>query len=161
MNQKQERAGRFGALARSCLKIEFQGRRNFNDCRRVFKLKIIGSILCLCGIFVLFILTATGLLQSEMVLAQGFGEDTKKETKDPKKNSPGFEFEDEKSAMCLSAERQSKQVASIVEAYARRLGACATSSPNFRADCSIDFRRLVSSYSQYELAVSSVRNYCK
>jgi hypothetical protein len=122
-------------------------------------LKTNGSILCLCAIVVLLILAVTDLPQSEIVFAQGFGQDPKKEAQEPKKSSPGFE--DDQSALCLSAQRQAKQIASIVEAYSRRLAACATSNPSFRADCSIDFRRLVSSYNQYELAVSSVRNYCK
>jgi hypothetical protein len=118
------------------------------------------AVLCIV-IFTIFVLAITGIPQRGIVFAQGFGEETKKDSKDPKKTSPGFGFEEDDKSMCLSAERQAKQAASIVEAYARRLSACATSNPSFRADCSIDFRRLVSSYNQYELSVSSVRNYCK
>jgi len=122
-------------------------------------LKTSCSIICLCGIIGLLILAVTEPPQGEIVFAQGLGKDATKATKEPKTPSP--RFEDEQSAMCLSSQRQAKQIASIVDAYARRLGACATSNPNFRADCNIDLRRVIASYNQYELAVSSVRNYCK
>jgi len=104
-------------------------------------------------------LTVSYRAEPKLVLAQGTEEKTK-ETQDQKKPSPGFE-DDDQSAMCLSATRQAKVVASIVESYSRRLGACATSNPNFRNDCSVEFRAVVQSYNQFQLAVSSRRNYCK
>ena len=108
----------------------------------------------------MLILAVTEPPQGESVFAaQGLGQDATKATKEPITTFPGLE--DEQKAMCTSVQRQAKQSASIVDAYARRLGTCATSNPNFRADCNIDFRRMVASYNQYELAVSSVRNYCK
>jgi uncharacterized protein YfbU (UPF0304 family) len=122
-------------------------------------LKTSWSIICLCAIIGLLILPVTEPPPGEIVFAQGVGQDATKATKEPKTTFPGFD--DEQNAMCLSYQRQAKQVASIVDAYSRRLGACATSNPNFRADCNIDFRRMVASYNQYELAVSSVRSYCK
>jgi hypothetical protein len=123
-------------------------------------LKTSCSIICLCGIIGLLILAVTEPPRGEIVFAQGLGKDATKATKEPKTTSPGFE-EEQQNAMCLSVQRQAKQIASIVDAYARRLGTCATSNPNFRADCNIDLRRVIASYNQYELAVSSVRSYCK
>jgi len=122
-------------------------------------LKTSCSIICLCGIIGLLILAVTEPPQGKIVFAQGPGQDATKATKEPQTTFP--RLEDEPNAMCLSVQRQAKQSASIVEAYARRLGACATSNPNFRADCNIDLRRVIASYNQYELAVSSVRSYCK
>jgi hypothetical protein len=122
-------------------------------------LTTIRSIVCLCEIIVLFVLAVTYRAEPKLVFAQGTQETTK-ETQDQKKPSPGFE-DDDQSAMCLSATRQAKVVASILETYSRRLGACATSNPNFRNDCSVEFRGIVQSYNQYQLAVSSRRNYCK
>ena len=119
----------------------------------------IRSIVCLYVIIVLFVLTVSYRAEPKLVFAQGTEEKTK-ETQDQKKPSPGFE-DDDQSAMCLSATRQAKVVASIVESYSRRLGACATSNPNFRNDCSVEFRAVVQSYNQFQLAVSSRRNYCK
>lgn len=63
--------------------------------------------------------------------------------------------------MCLSATQQAKFVASIVESYARRLGVCAASNLSFQDDCAADFTRLRQSYNQYQLALASVRNYCR
>ena len=122
-------------------------------------MRTICSIFCLSAVIILFHSADTDRPQGDIVFAQGLRQDTTKESKDQKKPSPGFE--DDQSAMCLSATQQAKLVASIVETYSRQLGACATSNPNFRNDCSAEFRRVISSYNQYQLSVSSVRNYCK
>lgn len=82
-----------------------------------------------------------------------------KESKEQKRSSSGFEID--QSAMCLSASQQAKLIASIVESYSRRLGACAVSNLSFQDDCSADFARLRQGYSQYQLALVSVRNYCR
>jgi len=92
-------------------------------------------------------------------MAQSTKQEVTKENQEQKKASSGFE--DDQSAVCLSATRQAKMVASIVDSYSRRLAACAVSNPAFRDDCSTDFGRLARGYNQYQLAVSSVRNYCK
>lgn len=118
------------------------------------------SIACLCGIIVLSLSAVTYRPEGELVFAQATRPDSAKETQDQKKNSPGFE-DDQGSAMCLSATRQAKLIASMVETSSRRLSACMISNPNFRDDCSGDFGRLVKSYNQYQFAVSSVRNYCR
>jgi hypothetical protein len=119
------------------------------------KLKSICSIVCISGVIALFLLAAP---QTERVLAQA-KQDTTKETQEQKKASYGFE--DDQSGMCLSAIAQAKLVASIVESYSRRFGACTTSNPNFRDDCSVDFGRVIKSYNQYQFAVASVRNHCR
>jgi hypothetical protein len=121
------------------------------------KLKSIYSIVCISGVIALFLLAAP---QTERVLAQTKKQDTTKETQEQKKPSSGFE-DDDQSGMCLSAIAQAKLVASIVESYSRRFGACATSNPNFRDDCSVDFGRVIKSYNQYQFAVASVRNHCR
>ena len=119
-------------------------------------MKPICSIVCLSGIIALFLLAAQ---QTESVLAQDKRQDTKKETQEQK--NPSYGFENDQSGMCLSAIAQAKLVASIVESYSRRFGACATSNPNFRDDCSVDFGRVAKSYNQYQFAVASVRNHCR
>ena len=118
-------------------------------------MKSIYSIVCISGVIALFLLAAP---QTERVLAQTKKQDTTKETQEQKKPSSGFE-DDDQSGMCLSAIAQAKLVASIVESYSRRFGACATSNPNFRDDCSVDFGRVIKSYNQYQFAVASVRNH--
>jgi len=128
--------------------------------KEISNLRTSRAIVCLCGIIVLFVSAVPYPPQRKLVLAQATGQDTTKEAQEQKKPSPGFE-DDDQSAMCLSATRQAKLVAAIVESYSRRLGACATSNPNFRNDCSVEFRAIVQSYNQYQLAVSSLRNYCK
>jgi hypothetical protein len=130
--------------------------RGLHHPSEVPKLKSICSIVCISGVIALFLLVA---LQTERVLAQAKKQDTTKETQEQKKPSSGFE--DDQSGMCLSAIAQAKLVASIVESYSRRFGACATSNPNFRDDCSIDFGRVIKSYNQYQFAVASVRNHCR
>ena len=92
-------------------------------------------------------------------IAQSTKQEVTKDTQEQKKSSSGFE--DDQSAICLSATRQAKMIASIVDSYSRRLAACAVSNPSFRDDCSADFGRLARGYNQYQVAVSSVRNYCK
>lgn len=91
--------------------------------------------------------------------AQGGNPESTKETKEQERPSSGFE--DNQSATCLSATQQVKLIASIVESYARRLGACVASNRGFQDDCSADFARLRQSYGQYQLALASVRNYCR
>jgi hypothetical protein len=123
-------------------------------------MKTIWSIVCLCGIILLFLSAVTHRPEGGFALAQATRPDSTKEPQDQKKPSSGFE-DDQGSAMCLSAMRQAKLIASIVENYSRRLGACTISNPNFRDDCSGDFERLARGYNQYQFAVSSVRNYCR
>ena len=91
--------------------------------------------------------------------AQSTKQENTKDNQEQKKSSYGFE--DDQSAICLSATRQAKMIASIVDTYSRRLAACAVSNPSFRDDCSADFTRLARGYNEYQVAVSSVRNYCK
>ena len=118
-----------------------------------------------CSIFFLLLsVLATPYLPRDLVFAQGSAKDEKKPSagfeetapKNEKKPSPGFE--QDQSGLCLSATGNAKLLASIVENYSRRLGACSTS--NLRNDCSAEFRGVVQSYNQYQLAVSKVRNYC-
>ena len=117
-----------------------------------------------CSIFFLLSVLASPYLQRDLVFAQGRAKDEKKPSagfeetapKDEKKPSSGFE--QDQSGLCLSATSNAKLVASIVEHYSRRLGACSTS--NIRNDCSTEFRSVVQSYNQYQLAISKVRNYC-
>jgi hypothetical protein len=92
-------------------------------------------------------------------MAQSTKQEATKDNQEQKKSSSGFE--DDQNTVCLSATRQAKMIASIVDSYSRRLAACAVSNPTFRDDCSTDFARLTRGYNQYQLAVSSVRNYCK
>jgi hypothetical protein len=99
------------------------------------------------------------LLLEPVSMAQSTKPGVTKDNQEQKKSSSGFE--DDQSAVCLSATRQAKMIASIVDSYSRRLAACAVSNPTFRDDCSTDFGRLARGYNQYQLAVSSVRNYCK
>jgi hypothetical protein len=91
--------------------------------------------------------------------AQSTKQEVTKDNQEQKRSSSGFE--DDQSAICLSATRQAKMIASIVDSYSRRLAACALSNPSFRDDCSADFGRLARGYNEYQVAVSSVRNYCK
>jgi hypothetical protein len=123
-------------------------------------LRIIGSIALIAAIASLPMFLRQWPA-SEAAFAQGTSEDAKKGAKDKDKKSSSSGFEDDQSAMCLYATRQANALASIIDSYSRRLGACVTSNPNFRGDCSADFARVRQSYSQYELAVGSVRNYCK
>ena len=118
-----------------------------------------------CSIFFLLLsVLVTPYLPRDLVFAQGSAKDEKKPSagfeeiapKNEKKPSPGFE--QDQSGLCLSATGNAKLLASIVENYSRRLGACSTS--NLRNDCSAEFRGVVQSYNQYQLAVSKVRNYC-
>ena len=118
-----------------------------------------------CSIFFLLLsVLVTPYLPRDLVFAQGSAKDEKKPSagfeetapKNEKKLSPGFE--QDQSGLCLSATGNAKLLASIVENYSRRLGACSTS--NLRNDCSAEFRGVVQSYNQYQLAVSKVRNYC-
>ena len=118
-------------------------------------LKSILSSISRIGIIVLVLLAVNHRL---VALAQTSKQDQTKDSKEKKRNSSGFE--DDQSAMCLSATRQAKLMASYVEGFSRRLGACATSNPNFRDDCSVEFARLTKGYNEYQLAISSVRNYC-
>jgi hypothetical protein len=117
----------------------------------LFYLSRIGSI-------VLVFLAVSYCLNSDLALAQASKQNQTKDSREQKGSS--FGFEDDQSAMCLSATRQAKLVASFLETYSRRLGACATSSPNFRDDCSVEFARLAKGYNDYQFAISSVRNYC-
>jgi len=109
---------------------------------------------------VLLSVLAKPYLHRDLVFAQGPTNPSpsfeKTAPKDEKKPSPGFE--QDQSGICLSATSNAKLLASIVENYSRRLGACSTSS--LRNDCSAEFRGVVQSYNQYQLAVSKVRNYC-
>jgi hypothetical protein len=91
--------------------------------------------------------------------AQSTKQEPMKEGQEQKRPSSGFE--DDQSAICLSATQQAKMIASMVDSYSRRLATCALSNPSFRDDCSADFGRLARGYNQYQVAVSSVRNYCK
>lgn len=118
-----------------------------------------------CSIFFLLLYVLAALyLRREFVFAQGSSKAEKKsssgfeETAPKKENKPSPGFEQDQSALCLSATSNAKLVASIVENYSRRLGACSTS--NLRNDCSAEFRGVVQSYNQYQLAASKVRNYC-
>ena len=105
----------------------------------------------------------TGLVFFTALAPLGMAQSTKQEaTKDnQEQKKSSFGFEDDQSATCLSATRQAKIIASIVDSYSRRLAACAVSNPSFRDDCSADFTRLARGYNEYQVAVSSVRNYCK
>ena len=119
-------------------------------------MKRICFIACLCGVIGL---SAFALMYRPLVFAQGITQDPTKETPELKKKpSPGFE--DDQNPQCITATQEAKLVASIVESYSRRLGTCSISNPNFRNDCSLEFRRVVQSYNQYQLAVSRVRNHC-
>ena len=82
-----------------------------------------------------------------------------KDNQEQKKSSSGFE--DDQSPICLSATQQAKMIASIVDTYSRRLAVCGVSNPSFHDDCSANFTRLARGYNEYQVAVSSVRNYCK
>ena len=121
-------------------------------------LKNILSSISQIGIVVLVFSAVNHCLDHHVALAQTSKQDQTKDSKEQKRNSSGFE--DDQSAMCLSATRQAKLMASYVEGFSRRLGACATSNPNFRDDCSVEFARLTKGYNEYQLAISSVRNYC-
>ena len=112
-------------------------------------------------IFSTVLLTALVFLAAiePLGIAQSTKQEATKDSQEQKKSS--FGFEDDQSAVCLSATRQAKMIASIVDTYSRRLAACAVSNPNFRDDCSADFTRLARGYNEYQVAVSSVRNYCK
>ncbi len=121
-------------------------------------LKNILSWISQIGIVVLVFLAANHCLDNHLAFAQTSQQDQTKDSKEQKRKSSGFE--DDQSAMCLSATRQAKLIASYVEGFSRRLGACATSNPNFRDDCSVEFARLAKGYNEYQLAISSVRNYC-
>ena len=88
-----------------------------------------------------------------------FAQDTKKNPEN-QKSEDRAQPEEHQSAACLSALQQARLVASILETYSRRLTSCAASL-NLRDNCSTDFGGVRRAYSQYELAVSSVRNYCK
>jgi hypothetical protein len=105
----------------------------------------------------------TALVVFTAVAPLGMAQSTKQEaTKDNQEQKrSSFGFEDDQSAICMSATRQAKMIASIVDSYSRRLAACALSNPSFRDDCSADFGRLARGYNEYQVAVSSVRNYCK
>ena len=92
-------------------------------------------------------------------MAQSTKQEATKDNQEQKKSY--FGFEEDQSVICLSATRQAKMIASIVDSYSRRLAACALSNPSFRDDCSADFGRLARGYNEYQVAVSSVRNYCK
>ena len=111
----------------------------------------------------LFMVLLTGFIFFATLEPIGMAQSTKqeatKDNQDQKKSS--FDFEDDQSAVCLSATRQAKMIASIVDSYSRRLAACALSNPSFRDDCSADFGRLARGYNEYQVAVSSVRNYCR
>ena len=118
-----------------------------------------------CSIlFLLLSVLATPCLRRDLVFAQGSTKAEKKssagfeETAPKNENKPSLGFEQDPSALCQSATSNAKLVASIVENYSRRLGACSTS--NLRNDCSAEFRGVVQSYNQYQLASSKVRNYC-
>lgn len=124
---------------------------------RAPKLKSVCLIFCLTMITLRYLSACDETRQ--VALAQDLRPDKTKESKDQKKPSSGFE--DDQSAMCLSATQQAKLVAAVVESYSRRLGACVTSNPNFRDDCYVEFGRVVKSYNQYQTTVSTLRNYCK
>ena len=112
---------------------------------------------------ILFAVLLTGLVLftalEPLAMAQSTKQEATKDNQEQKKSS--FGFEDDQSAICVSATRQAKMIASIVDTYSRRLSACALSNPSFRDDCSADFTRLARGYNEYQVAVSSVRNYCK
>ena len=112
---------------------------------------------------ILFTVLLTALVLFTTLDSIGMAQSTKQEaTKDnQEQKKSSFGFEDDQSAICLSATRQAKMIASIVDSYSRRLAACAVSNPSFRDDCSADFGRLARGYNEYQVAVSSVRNYCK
>jgi hypothetical protein len=134
-------------------------------------LKLSFFTVSLFGIVFLFLLMGNDRPDTDLAHAQAIKQDGTKDSPEQKQPSSGFGspeqkqsspgFEDDQSAMCQSATRQAKLIASVVETYSRRLAGCATSNPNFRDDCSMDFRRLANGYSQYQLAVASVRNYCR
>jgi hypothetical protein len=109
---------------------------------------------------ILLIFMIFGRIERELAFAQSTKQEGTKDNQEQKKPSFGFQ-EDDQNEMCLSATRQAKQLASLVDSYSRRLAVCATSNPNFRDDCFVDFGRLARSYNQYQVAISSVRNYCK
>ena len=121
-------------------------------------MKTIRSMAFLIGLFGLIVVLDTFIPCCE---GSGllFAQDTKKNTEN-QKSEERAKPEEYQSAACLSALQQAKLVASILETYSRRLTSCAASL-NVRDDCSTDFGRVRRIYSQYELAVSSVRNSCK
>ena len=97
---------------------------------------------------------------SQIVLAQ----ETKQAAPKEKRNfeEPAPDPDDERGgAMCISAKRQAGNLAALVTTYSRRLGACSMSDATFRNDCSAEFRAVVLGYNQYQIALSSVRQYCK
>ncbi len=121
-------------------------------------MKTIRTTAFLIGLFCLIVVLDTFILCFEWS-GLLFAQDTKKNT-DNQKSEERAEPEEYQSAACLSDLQQAKLVASILETNSRRLNSCAASL-NFRDNCSTDFGGVRRAYSQYELAVSSVRNYCK
>jgi len=63
------------------------------------------------------------------------------------------------SSDCTDARDNAESAASDLGGYARRLQQCAESE-DFGDDCSTEFRRVKSAYSDYESAVSDVSSYC-
>lgn len=66
----------------------------------------------------------------------------------------------EKSQDCQSALSRAQSAASDLGEYARKLRNCAESK-DYNEDCSLEFRRVKTSYSDYESAIFSVRSYCQ
>ena len=124
-------------------------------------LKHICSPLCLRVILALSLVPLTYAPFSKVV----FGQETKKATPKEKPNFEdsrrGADDEDAGGAMCMSAKREARNLGALVTSYSRRLGACSMSDTTFRNDCSTEFRVLVVGYNRYQLALSSVREYCK
>lgn len=65
----------------------------------------------------------------------------------------------QESSDCSDARDSARSAASDLVDYARRLQRCAGNG-DFTDDCSTEFRRVVSTQSDYESAVSEVSSYC-
>ncbi len=61
---------------------------------------------------------------------------------------------------CVNARSSAESAAGELASYARRLQRCAENG-DYSDDCSSDFRRVRSSHSDYESAVSEVSSYCE
>jgi hypothetical protein len=67
---------------------------------------------------------------------------------------------DDDSSDCRDAKERANRVADDLAIYARRLQSCAENK-YFSDDCSSEFNRVRSAHSDYDGAVSDVRNYCR
>jgi hypothetical protein len=154
-----------GKLSRREKQILSQAARNY--CRGCLKSQRNKKLKYTCSTFWLRAILALSLVPLTYApFSKGvFGQETKKAAP---KEKPNFEDsrrdaddEDAGGAMCMSAKREARDLGALVTSYSRRLGACSMSDTTFRNDCSTEFRVLVVGYNRYQLALSSVREYCK